>query len=145
MSTWIEDQLQQLMSPVTAATLSYTGWRLVTALCVGWPSHHLVDLRRANTLCPAWPHKPVCCCVCGSIRRVGTLWSVRQKKVCSRNPLLLSLAQSTMPCSQCRATLSSCVISIVHGIVTNIIAGAQVYCTELMLLGHTSMASIATL
>ena len=76
---------------------------------------------------------------------MGALWSVRQKKVWSRDPVLLSLAQmTTMPCFQRRATLSSCVISIVHGIVTNMIAGSQVYCTESMLLGHTSMSSTAT-
>ncbi|KAL0027117.1 hypothetical protein WJX79_007020 [Trebouxia sp. C0005] len=82
MSTWIEDQLQQLMSPVTAATLSYTGPTLsalpgltslfaavFAAAYVGWGLYGLSGKRRA--------------------------------------------------------TLSSCVISIVHGIVTNIIAGAQ--------------------
>ncbi|DBA88030.1 hypothetical protein WJX77_008204 [Trebouxia sp. C0004] len=82
MATWIEDQLQQLVSPVTATTFPYTGPTLsampgltslftavFAAAYIGWGLYGLSGKRRA--------------------------------------------------------TLSSCVISIFHGIVTNIVAGAQ--------------------
>lgn len=88
----------------------------------------LSGLRRPRTVGSARSHRPVCGRVCGGIRGMGALRPVRQEKVCSG--AIVSHGRKTvltMHCCCCRAMLSSCVISIAHAIVTNIIAGSQVH------------------
>ena len=130
MAAWAEDYLQQLVSPVTSATVRYTGESLIFSPCFAFERRYddLSGLRRPHTVGSARSHRPVHGCVCGGICGMGALRPVRQEKVCS----VASMSHGrrtvrTVSCLYCRAMLSSCVISIAHAIVTNIIAGSQVH------------------